>query len=274
MAIAAPASELLSPRPGGRVYVGTRRVRLGDVDGAARLRFDAITRFLQDVATDDAADAGLDGTWGWLVRRTMIETTRSPRLGDRLELATFCSGSGRSWAERRTTLRDGRGVAVEAVSLWVAIDPVAGRPVALDDRFHSVWGVAGGDRRVSARLALDKPSGDAQDRGRWPIRAVDIDPYRHANNAAQWAAVEEALGLDADRRGVAEVEFVSPIEPTDHIRRLSRGDVGAESERGEATGWLVAMPEGASADAPDPDATLRTSYRFRAAFPPKAAPGR
>ena len=46
-------------------------MRLGDVDPSGRLRLDAIARYLQDVASDDAADAGLDT--GWVARRTLIE---------------------------------------------------------------------------------------------------------------------------------------------------------------------------------------------------------
>ena len=65
----------LVPFPGrGRRYVGARRVHLGDVDGTAELRLEALARFLQDVATDDADDAGLSERGGvWVVRSTDVE---------------------------------------------------------------------------------------------------------------------------------------------------------------------------------------------------------
>ena len=252
-----PASELVSAPDQGRRYVGERPVRLGDVDVGARMRFDAVARFLQDVATDDATEAGLDGSYGWLVRRSLVDVTRSPRLGEELELTTFCSGFGRSWAERRTSIRGSARAEVEAVSLWVSIDPATGRPTALDDHFHSVYGTAAGGRRVGPRLALDRPPVDAVDRGRWPIRSVDVDPYRHANNAAQWAAVEEMLGLDVDRRGVAEIEFLAPIDPDADLHLLFAADAPEPAQNG----WLVAAEQ-----------TVHTAFRFRPARSPSNRP--
>jgi acyl-ACP thioesterase len=243
-----PASELVRVPDEGRRFVGERLVRLGDVDVQARMRFDAIARFLQDVATDDATEADLDGSYGWLVRRSLVDVTRPPRLGEELQLTTFCSGFGRSWAERRTSIRGSARAEIEAVSLWVSIDPTTGRPTKLDDRFHSVYGTAAGGRRVGPRLALARPPEDAVERGPWPIRSVDVDPYRHANNAAQWAAVEEMLGLDADRRGVAEIEFLAPIDPDVDVRLVSATAEPVQS------GWLVGA-----------DTTVHTAFRFRSA---------
>ncbi len=46
------------PRPTiGRTFTGTARVRLGDVTPKGRMRLDAVARYLQDVANDDAVDA-------------------------------------------------------------------------------------------------------------------------------------------------------------------------------------------------------------------------
>lgn len=245
----APAAEIVPVPAHGRRFTAGRQVRLGDVDASARMRFDAVARYLQDVATDDAADGGVAGAFGWLVRRTMISTVRSPTLYENVELTTFCSGYGRSWAERSTHITGDRGAQVDTVSLWVAIDPTTLRPVALDERFHDVWGETAAGRRVGPRLQIPRPPAGAGSGLRWPVRVADIDPYRHTNNAAQWAAMEELLGLDADRRGIAEIEFVAPIEIGD--------DVGLLSERGSGglTGWLADVGvETAPA--------LRTSLRF------------
>ena len=123
-----PATRLL-PLPGaGRRFSAARTVRLGDVDPSGELRLDAIARYLQDVASDDATDAGLSNALGWVVRRTMIRIDRPTSVGEPLSLVTFCSGTGRSWAERRTTIADQHGSAVEAVSVWVqSIPPPADR---------------------------------------------------------------------------------------------------------------------------------------------------
>mgnify|MGYP001827264516 FL=1 len=189
----------------------TRSVRLGDVDVRARLRLDATARYLQDIATDDATDARLDDAFGWVVRRTMIEVRRAAGLDEQLELSTFCAGTGRSWAERRTTIIGDRGATIEAVSLWIRVDPDSGRPTGLGDDFMSAYGEAARERRVSSRLQLPAPPPDAAVQP-WAIRRVDIHPLGHVNNAAQWAIVEETLAAEGSRRGLAEVEHVAPVD--------------------------------------------------------------
>jgi len=207
-----PASVFVERPAVGRVVTRGRPVRLGDVDGRARLRLDAIARYLQDIATDDATAARLDDAFGWVVRRTMIEVRRAAGLDEHLELSTFCAGTGRSWAERRTSITGDRGAAIEAVSLWIRVDPTSGRPTGLGDDFVSAYGEAAGGRRVSSRLQLPDPPDDAHRRP-WELRRVDIDPLGHVNNAAQWAIVEESLPADASRRGIAEVEHRAPVDP-------------------------------------------------------------
>jgi acyl-ACP thioesterase len=239
----APALELLPLNPAGRVFNAHRVVRLGDVDPTARLRLDATSRFLQDVATDDAKEARLDGRLGWVVRRTMIEVIAPARLDEHVELATFCTGIGRSWAERRTTIR-GAGVDgdkpaahVEAVSLWVQIDTTTGRPAALTDDFERIYGAAAAGRRVTARLALDHETAGADRREPWHVRRTDLDPFDHVNNAANWSFVEEIVDWSADdhrdRRGRGEMEFLLPID-----RSMSVDVVSATGLDG-VSGWLV-----------------------------------
>ena len=194
----------------------TRVVRLGDVDSRGVLRLDATARYLQDVATDDVVDSPLGNTFAWVVRRTMIEVREPAAVDELVSVTTFCSGTGRCWAERRTSITSVRGAAIEAVSLWVRIDPESGRPTALNDDFDAVYGAAAGGRRVSPRLQLparplDQPGGLVA--RSWALRRVDIDPLNHVNNAAQWAALEEVMAeRRARRRGVAEIEFLAPLD--------------------------------------------------------------
>jgi acyl-ACP thioesterase len=224
-----PATQLMPLPAVGRRFMGARPVRLGDVDPTGRLRLDAVARYLQDVASDDAADAGLDT--GWVARRTLIEVTRPAVLGERIELTTFCSGTGRSWAERRTSISGAAGASIDAVSLWVQIDPTNGRPTALGDVFHTNYGEAAAGRRVSSRLVLPPPDGSPV--RPWAVRAVDLDPYEHVNNASQWAILEEVLppgrGL-----GTAELEHVLPIDAdTPVVLHVAATD-------GATSAWLVA----------------------------------
>ena len=122
------AVEFVALPDRGRVYRTGRRVHLGDVGQAGFLRLEALARYLQDIATDDADDAGLSDRGGaWVVRRVDLELVNLPSYHDPVELATFCSGTGPRWAERRTRMVDTGGVLVEAASLWVYIDGAGGQ---------------------------------------------------------------------------------------------------------------------------------------------------
>ena len=54
------SATVFVPRPGGgRRYAHRRHVRVSDAGPDGVLRLDSLARYLQDVATDDWADAGL-----------------------------------------------------------------------------------------------------------------------------------------------------------------------------------------------------------------------
>jgi acyl-ACP thioesterase len=215
MGAVAAATELVPIPPTGRRFTATSTVRLGDADEHGRLRLDGLARHLQDVANEDAVDSGLTNAVAWVVRRTLAAIGQVPVLGENLTLTTFCSGTGRSWAERRTSIGGDRGGFVEAVSLWVQVDAVTDRISALSDEFHLIYGDAAGGRRVSARLSLPRLAAGAESQP-WAIRAVDLDVLGHVNNAAQWAILEEALvNVASDRNGIAEIEYLAPVDAAD-----------------------------------------------------------
>lgn len=245
-----PARQLLPPPTAGRRFDARRTVRLGDVDPSGTLRLDAIGRYLQDVASDDAIDAGLDNALGWVVRRTMIRVDVPAVAGEEVRLTTYCTGSGRSWAERRTSLRSERGASIDAVSLWVQLDVATGRPARLGERFAAVYGEAAAGRVVSSKLSLPSRSdGAGAVTGVWTFRRADLDQFGHVNNAAQLVVFEElALG---DRIGTAEIEY------------HGAADAGVEYDLvGDGTtSWLVR------------DGSTVTSFAWRQAQPSSSGIG-
>jgi acyl-ACP thioesterase len=234
--------DFLPPPERGRRFATRRRVRLGDVNGANRLRLDAIARYLQDVAADDVADAAdtrVDGAW--ILRRTALVVGRSPRYGDDVEVTTFCSGTGPRWAERRTTLSNDGVPFAEAAAIWVYVDR-AGRPAPLGDWFFDHYGEGTDGRRVSGKLSLPPPPDHAHARP-WPIRASDFDLLRHVNNAAYWYAVEDELARLAPGQAPvsAELEHRVAIEPGEPVELRSTLDDRVLSV------WLTADGEPRSA---------------------------
>jgi acyl-ACP thioesterase len=237
--VSSPATRASDPRPNGgdvllsvpaqgRVFRSGRRVRLGDVDPLGRLRLDALARYLQDVSGDDTDDSGLPDAQDWVVRRTVVEQRRAAVLGERLELATFCSGYGSRWAERRVSILGEGGAVVDAVTVWVHVDPATGRPKALSEAFHALYDAAAGGREVLARQVHDPLAvgTDGVATFAWQPRAADLDILDHANNAVAWAILEELrnrvlVDAEAPRGGPddllahdfrAEVEFRDAVD--------------------------------------------------------------
>jgi acyl-ACP thioesterase len=217
---AAPAlTQLVAPPTRGRVFAAERRAGFGDCAPSGRIRLDGLARWLQDVAFDDVADAGLAFSAVWVVRRTRISVRRFPRFAESYRLQTFCSGLGRMWAERRTSIaRTGEALAdVEAVSLWVHLDARSWRPCPLAQAEVDAYGAAYGSRRVSARLRHPTPPGTAAERLRFSFRACDCDIAGHVNNAAYWTVLEEELLADPgapEPQGMEiELEHRAPAQP-------------------------------------------------------------
>jgi acyl-ACP thioesterase len=209
------ASELV-PRPReGRVFEASARPGFADCAPSGRLRLDALARWLQDVAFADVEDAGLAGAAVWVVRRTRIRVVRFPRFGEEFSLQTFCSGLGRMWAERRTSVtRPGSAAPdVEAVSLWVHLEPSEWRPTKLSAAELDLYGVSAQGRQVSARLRHPLPVEVDHARG-WVFRATEMDLAGHVNNAAYWQPLEEELLGGPDPGAIdVELEYRTPAWP-------------------------------------------------------------
>jgi acyl-ACP thioesterase len=223
----------------GRVFRVARRVHLGDVDAAGRLQLESLARYLQDVATDDAGDAGLSDRRGvWVLRSTDVEIVRPPMFQEQIELATFCSGTGPRWAERRTRVTGDRGALVEAAGLWVFVDRDLGRPLPLDDDFVERYGESAGGRRVRGPLLHGSPPAGAARRA-WPLRNSDFDVLDHVNNARSLEAVEDELVARGDDRAprAMRVEYRGTIERGDQV------ELASEERDGELAVWLTVAGE-------------------------------
>jgi len=186
--------EFVAPSGRGRIYSGQFRVRLGDADESGIIRLDGIAGVLQDVATDDSEESGLESSDTWVVRRTAVrvaEGGRWPRYTELLTVTSWCGGVGAAWAERRTNIYSRGELLVEATALWVPVDP-SGHAVRIKPSFHDIYGEAYQGRKVSGRVPKPVVDPDARYRS-WPLRRADFDIVGHVNNAAVWQAVTEVI---------------------------------------------------------------------------------
>jgi acyl-ACP thioesterase len=197
-----------------RRFTTARQIRLSDTDASGRLRLDAVARYLQDVASDDWADAGLETEdVAWVVRKTELEVEAPFGADARVELATWCSGVGGAAASRRYTLRGDAGGHIEAESVWIHLDREL-RPLRLDARFVAIFGPSAEGRGVSSRFTLPGPPAGAE-AAPWPLRRTDEDRLGHVNNAVYWLPVEELWGPRVRR---ATLEYRKPVDVTDDAR--------------------------------------------------------
>jgi acyl-ACP thioesterase len=208
-------SELVGPPPGGRVFEHEFRAGFADCAPSGRVRLDALARWLQDVAYADVEDAGLAQHAVWVVRRTRIQVQRFPRFGERHTLATYCSGLGRMWGERRTTIRRSGEAEpdVETEAIWVHLDPQNWRPTPFHPDELELYGAAAAGRRVTARLRHPGPPASPARTRPWTFRTTELDIAGHVNNAAYWTPLEAELQPAEPVAIDAEVEFRTPGQP-------------------------------------------------------------
>lgn len=216
---------LAAPRGRGRVFQVDRTVSIDDADEFGRMEVDAIAKYLQDAGNDDTDDAGLAVLGlAWVARRMTIDVSAFPKSRESLAIATWCSGTGTRWAERRTSMTSESGGCIEAAAIWIHIDASTGAPVPWGDDFANAYLEAAGDRKVTARLHLPKtPSPTFKDPSAWHFRKTDTDAFDHVNNAAYLAVVEEFGELTGGPCRI-EMEWRSPIrhhEPVDVHRSVA-----------------------------------------------------
>lgn len=211
------------------MHRGGRRIYAGDVGPDGRLRLDGVLRLLQDVAGDDL-EGGEGARSAWVVRRTLVEVRRPARLREHVELTTWCSGTGRRWAERRTSMVGERGARIESAALWVHVDPASGRPVPVAEDYLASLPGAARARQVSARLSHATVLPDDIVSLPWRQRHADLDVMGHVNNAIAGAVVEEAVasevGVGARSASAFRValEYRNPIDPGAALEVVVAGD--------------------------------------------------
>lgn len=201
----------------GRRFTTSRQILLSDTSGDGRARFDAFSRILHDVATLDIEDASLFPETIWILRSTTFEIHSFPSYLEECAVTTACSGTGKAWAERRTSIQGSRGTSVEASAIWVNVGGIGLGPRSLPTSFFATYGESTSGRHVSARTTLRDPMSDPEELLEIPIRYSDLDIMGHVNNAIHTALVEDVLhsiGIKFPMNATvhARIEFGDAIE--------------------------------------------------------------
>ncbi|MGW5316918.1 acyl-[acyl-carrier-protein] thioesterase [Nocardia thailandica] len=196
-------------------------VRLGDTDAEDRLRLDAAARYLQDIGFEHlgAVEDG-DTHQGWIVRRTVIDVYEPLTFGDRAHLRRWPAALSNRWCDMRIRVTGERGGRLEAQAFLIHVDPVAGRPARMSDRFMAPMLAATTEHRLRWKAALTPLTTLDAELTAFPLRVSDVDRLGHVNNAVYWIAVEEALAAHPEWHATpyrAVVEHVGPVMAADKV---------------------------------------------------------
>jgi acyl-ACP thioesterase len=170
-------------------------LRVADTDRTGRLRFDAATRHIQDVGSDQLRELGYEETHPlWIVRRTMIDMYGPIVFKDMMRLRRWCSGTSNRWCEMRVRIEGRRSGLIESEAFWININRETQGPARISDDFIAGLRRTTDENRLRWKAYLTAGSrDDAVSVRPYPVRVSDIDIFDHVNNAAYWSVVEDHL---------------------------------------------------------------------------------
>lgn len=242
-----PTVDALTPvdlperRPDARFFEANYRVRTGDIDQEMRLRLDGLSRYLQDIANDniEVTDFHTSDPF-WIVRRTVIDVIRPISWPGDVKLQRWCGSLSTRWTNMRVRVtsthetnrfnpeRREDGL-IETEAFWINVND-QGMPSRLSDAALEMLGQSALEHRLKWKSmnTAKAPEAPGTDRDH-VLRATDFDPFKHLNNAAYWAAVEDELLdhpdlVEGPHRAV--IEYLRAIAPgsTVTIKRERVGD--------------------------------------------------
>lgn len=184
------------PDPHPDVFDTEWPLRVADVDRQGRLKFDAATRHIQDVGSDQLREMGYEETHPlWIVRRTMVDLIRPIEFKDNLRMRRWCSGTSNRWCEMRVRIDGVRGGGLmESEAFWININRETQGPARISDDFIEGLQRTTKEKRLRWKAYLKSGSReDATDIRNYPVRVSDIDIFDHMNNSVYWSVVEEYL---------------------------------------------------------------------------------
>jgi medium-chain acyl-[acyl-carrier-protein] hydrolase len=172
------------------VWEETYQIRTYEADCRNRLSILSMFNFMQDAASKHAQALGvsvrrlLSENYTWLLSRLKIKIASYPGINDRIQIATWPSGTQRLFALRDFEFRNGSDqVIAAAVSAWLVIDVQRRRPVRIlpfVDRLKPIEGPH------ILPDTLDKLSGLKHHtyEKKFIARYGDLDVNQHVNNVS------------------------------------------------------------------------------------------
>lgn len=216
------------------------RVRFDEAGADGRVHASVLLAWAQDAAWVHSTSLGFGREWyaehalTWLVRGAELRLLDPPLYGDEVVARTEIVGFRRVLARRLTTFcaRDGRELA-RSTTDWALLDG-AGRPTRIPAGFTGLVAVP-----PFEPIAVDTPAPLGPERSvDLRIRARDIDPMGHANNAAYLDYLEEALTTAGIRDPIVTVRRTYRLV---FLRPLAERATVTAVVTPAAAGWSIVL---------------------------------
>jgi len=221
-------------------YLTGYRVRFDEAGPDGVVRASTLLRYAQDVAWRHSEHLGFDRGWyqarglGWVVRGLELELREPIPMGHTLRVSTAVVGHRRIWARRlgECRLADGR-LAATVTTDWVLLNS-RNRVV----RIPADFGVAFTNPEVRAEIIrVASPEDEPDHVLTVRVRASELDPLDHVNNAVYVDWLDEAL-LDA---GWIEPTTLPRRARIEYLASAARGDSVAVELYGAASSWAAVI---------------------------------
>jgi acyl-CoA thioesterase FadM len=221
-------------------YLTGYRVRFDEAGPDGMVRASTLLRYAQDVAWRHSEHLGFDRGWyqarglGWVVRGLELDLREPIPMGHTLRVTTAVVGHRRVWARRlgECRLADGR-LAATVTTDWVLLD-ARNRVV----RIPADFGVAFTNPEVRSEIIrVASPDEDSDRALTLRVRASELDPLDHVNNAIYVDWLDEALlaaGWDA---ATATPRFLR----VEYLAPAARGDSVTVELYGAPETWAAVM---------------------------------
>lgn len=204
------------------------RARFDECGADGFLRSSSYLRYAQEMAWVHSDLLGLDRAWyekrqhTWVVRSLQLDVIAPILHGQIFTVSTEVVGWRRALSRRRTELCGSDGsIAARVLIDWLGLGPT-GTPVRIPSEIVTMLSDSGAATFQPIRTPLP-PAPPEATRHEVTVRARDIDPMDHVNNATYLDFMEEALAAGGAGAGVSAVprryrlEYVTAAELGDRL---------------------------------------------------------
>ncbi len=229
------------------------RVRFDEAGPSGEIRTSALLRYAADLAWFHSETRGYGRDWyrerrlAWLVRGVELELLRSIPYGTELVGVTEAVAARKVIARRDTTFSTTGGEPAARLTVDWALTSADGSPTRIPAFFGAVFTMP--DATFAPIRVRDQPPPEGEPvTSRFGVRAHELDPMGHVNNAVYLDWAEEAVRGAGDRAVAAvdalprrwRLEFLGAAAPTAAVRIATWA---------ESSGWACRIAD-ATTDQP------------------------